>query len=233
MEGLDRDRMSDEYLAYLCGTQYSKNGLLPQIWGFLDATVRQCCRPIFFQRAVYCGKERCHALKFQSVVAADGMICHLSGPWSGTTHDSRIFNCGLLPDILESMPIFDFGLSTRYGPLTHPMALYADAGYVQNSRLWSPYKDGRRNAEHAAFNKIMSRNRVTVEWGYQMVLQLWKHMDFVSNQKIFKSPIGSQYIAAVLLTNCHSCMNGENQVSMFFGAPVPSLHTYLDTLATL
>jgi hypothetical protein len=232
MEGLDRERLSDEYLHYMCQAQFAKNGLIPQIWGFLDATVRPCCRPLYFQRACYCGKERVHALKFQSVVAADGMICHLSGPWSGTTHDNRIFKSGLLPQILDELPIYDFGLSTKFGPLTHPMALFADAGYVFHSRLWSPYKDGRRDAQHAAFNKIMSRNRVTVEWGYNMVIQLWKHMDFISNQKIFKSPIGSQYVVAVLLTNCHSCLNGGNQVSSYFGVPVPTVRTYLATLAS-
>ena len=40
---------------------------LVNCWGFVDGTVRPICRPGEFQRIVFDGHHRVHALKFQSV----------------------------------------------------------------------------------------------------------------------------------------------------------------------
>jgi hypothetical protein len=42
--------------------------------------VRPICRPGKYQRQVYNGHKRVHALKYQSVVAANGLIVHMHGP---------------------------------------------------------------------------------------------------------------------------------------------------------
>ena len=49
-------------------------------WGFIDGTVRPICRPEQSQKIVYNGHKRVHALKYQSVVAANGLIANLYGP---------------------------------------------------------------------------------------------------------------------------------------------------------
>ena len=49
-------------------------------WGFVDGTVRPIARPGEYQRVLYNGYKRVHALKFQSVVAPNGMIANLHGP---------------------------------------------------------------------------------------------------------------------------------------------------------
>eukprot|EP00954_Amorphochlora_amoebiformis_P006578 515603-Amorphochlora_amoeboformis.AAC.1 len=48
--------------------------------GFIDGTIRPCCRPCEGQRAVYNGNKKVHSLKFQSVVVPDGLIISLYGP---------------------------------------------------------------------------------------------------------------------------------------------------------
>ena len=54
-------------------------------WGFMDGTVRLIARPGEHQRVLYNGHKRMHALKFQSVVAPNGMmIANLYGPVGGT-----------------------------------------------------------------------------------------------------------------------------------------------------
>jgi DDE superfamily endonuclease len=45
--------------------------------------------PSQHQRLFYNGHKRQHAIKFQSVMAPDGLLIHLSGPFSGRQHDSR------------------------------------------------------------------------------------------------------------------------------------------------
>ena len=55
-------------------------------WGFVDGTVRPIARPGEYQRVLYNGHKRVHALKFQSVVAPNGMIANLYGPVGETFH---------------------------------------------------------------------------------------------------------------------------------------------------
>lgn len=59
---------------------HQKGGALDNCWGFIDGTLRQICRPGEHQRIMYNGHKRVHGLKFQSVVAPNGMIANLYGP---------------------------------------------------------------------------------------------------------------------------------------------------------
>jgi hypothetical protein len=225
MAGIDRDRMNDQYLQELCRVHFVKNQVMENIWGFIDGTVRPCCRPVRFQETVYNGHKKVHAIKFQSVVAWDGMICHVNGPWVGSRHDSGIFVDSGLHEIMEQMPL------VRLGSVSTPVAVYADDGYALSPRVFIPYPDGRTCPRHHAFNKSMSASRVTVEWSYGRVLALWKALDFKKNLKLFKSPIGAYYLVACLLTNCVSCIEGGNAITDHSGGRTPSLEEYLRTLS--
>ena len=57
-----------------------KGAALDNCWGFVDGTVRPVCRPGEHQRVMYNGHKRVHGLKFQSVVAPNGLIANLFGP---------------------------------------------------------------------------------------------------------------------------------------------------------
>ncbi|KAK3705284.1 hypothetical protein QZH41_008168, partial [Actinostola sp. cb2023] len=59
---------------------HQKGAALDNCWGFVDGTVRPICRPGENQRVVYNGHKRVHGLKFQSVVAPNGLIANLFGP---------------------------------------------------------------------------------------------------------------------------------------------------------
>lgn len=213
MSTLDRGRYTDEYLLHLCRVGYEKNDVMDNIWGFIDATIRPCARPVRFQKVVYNGKNRVHSIKFQSIVTWDGMIAHLSGPWAGARHDSGIFAESSLPDVLRSLPC----VASVGNP---PIALYADEGYALSPRIFVPYADGRICARHAAFNHKMSQMRITVEWGYHCVLRSWTALDFKRNLQIFKSPIGAYYTIAVLLTNIQSCLATYNDITLYAGRGV-------------
>ena len=47
LNSLDRGRLTDDYLISMARAQYAKNGVMPNIIGFIDATVRPCCRFCF------------------------------------------------------------------------------------------------------------------------------------------------------------------------------------------
>ena len=59
---------------------HQKGAALDNCWGFVDGTVRPICRPGEHQRLMFNGHKRVHGLKFQSVVAPNGMIANLFGP---------------------------------------------------------------------------------------------------------------------------------------------------------
>lgn len=225
LETLDRARMTDEYIMHLCTLTHAKTQAVPHVWGFIDATVRECCRPVYFQEAIYNGKDRVHAIKFQTIVSVDGIICHCSGPWSGRRHDSYIYK-HTLPNVLHDLPVLNIGNTMV------PVAVYADPGYFLTTRVLMPFPDGRECAIHQAFNVTMSRARISVEWGYSRVSRLWKHLNFKDNLKVFKSPIGAQYAVGVLLTNAVTCIDRGNQISQYFRCMPPTLEEYFGTLAS-
>lgn len=82
-------------------------------------------RPVYFQEEVYNGKDCVHALKFQTVMLADGIISHVSGPWSGRRHDTYIFINSELPQTLGTLPRMPH---EDGGEL---MAIYADPGKIR------------------------------------------------------------------------------------------------------
>ena len=71
---------------------------LKNCWGFVDGTAREMDRPSVDQRHVFSGHKRKHVIKFQSVMAPNGLVVNLSVPYAGTRHDSGIHaDSGFLP----------------------------------------------------------------------------------------------------------------------------------------
>ena len=95
-------------------------------WGFVDGKVWPVCRPRNLQRSLYNGHKRVHAIKFQSVVAPNGLIANLYGPGEGRQHDSGMLaDSGLLPQLQ---------LHSR-SPLGNPLCIYGDLGYPLRPQL--------------------------------------------------------------------------------------------------
>lgn len=91
--------------AYAACIGAKSGNLVPNICGFLDATIRRTRRPSYFQRRMYTMYRRLHCLKYQSVVTPDGYIAVLHGPFPGAHHDSRILGeTELLTSLEELMP---------------------------------------------------------------------------------------------------------------------------------
>ena len=76
------------------------------------------------------------------------------------------------------------------------------------------------------YNKRMSAVRECVEWGFGNIVGLWKFIDFKKNMKVLLQPVGKLYMVGGLLTNIHTCYNG-NQTSMYFRVDPPSVQEYL------
>ena len=182
----------------------------------MDGTVRPICRPGEHQKIVYNGHKRVHALKFQSVVAPNGLIAHLFGPMEGRRHDCALLNAS---GLLQQLQNFSHDLQG------HPLCIYGDPAYPIRAHLISPFQGAGLTDDQKAFNKAMSACRISVEWVFNDITNYFKFMDFKKNLKIGLSPIGKMYIVCALLHNARSCMY-PNLTSKYFEVLPPDVEEY-------
>ena len=73
----DRPQLTPERLQSYCD---AIDTLGNKIYGFIDGTHRAICRPIMMdQKFFYSGYKKVHSVKFQAIMAPDGLIIHLAG----------------------------------------------------------------------------------------------------------------------------------------------------------
>ncbi len=220
---LNTNWLSPTKLATLAAYAQSKVPL-STVFGFVDATVQQICRPTIDQRQCYNGKDRVHAIKFQSVVTTDGLMVQINGPWSGKMHDGAILSRSLLLEQLARLPYPDSVLP--HEPRLQRYQLYADLGYPYSHLIITPFRDHRDNQEHREWNVQMSRSRCAVEWGFQNVTNTFKCLSYHVERQFLRSFIEEQYIVGAFLCNVRCCLYG-NQTTEWFAAEKPDLDHYL------
>lgn len=151
------------------------------VWGFIDGTVRPVCRPSKGQEALYNGHKRVHAFKFQTVVAPDGMICHLYGPVDGRRHDIYMLRQSGLPELLEGNPAF------------HGKLVYGDPAYGCTDVFCCPFKGCSVTPRQQDVNEGMSSKRVSVEWSYGQITRYFSYLDFKRLQQSGTTPVATMY----------------------------------------
>ena len=147
---------------------HAKGAALQNCWGFVDGTVQPICRPGEHQRVVYNGHKRVHALKFQSVVAPNGLIANLVGPMEGRRHD-----CAMLLVCCKICRIFQM-IQLE----TNPLCIYGDPAYPIRAHLIAPFGGAQLNNAQKTFNTSMSTCRIVVEWVFNDIINYFKFMDF-------------------------------------------------------
>jgi hypothetical protein len=190
-------------------------------FGFVDGTVRPIPKPSHLQGVVYNGKDRIHALKFQSVVTPDGMLHQLTGPWPGARHDMHMLRQSSLLPYVCGLPTAADG--TRF-------SIYADCGYSESPGIVAPYFDGAVNVVHEAWNQAMASSRIAVEWGFGDIVLSWSHLDMVRQHQLLSNrKIGQVYLVAGLMTNFLNCFK-PNRGSQYFNVEPPTFEIYLQRL---
>lgn len=215
---LNQPWLSRDRLRHFAATIYDKGAPLENCWGFIDGTVRPLCKPDENQRILYNGHKRVHGIKFQSVVAPNGLIASLFGPVEGRRHDS-----GMLVDsgLLQELSHYSFA------PDGTPLCVYGDPAYPLRVHLQGPFKGAHLTPAEQQFNKAMSQVRVSVEWLFGDIVNYFAFLDFKKNLKIGLSPVGKMYIVCALLRNAHSCLY-QSSTSKFFGIDPPQIQDYFN-----
>ena len=208
--------LSPRNLQHYANVIHNKGAPLHTCWGFVDGTVRRICRPGTNQRVMYNGHKKVHAIKFQSVVAPNGMVANLYGPMEGKRHDATMLaRSNLLGQLVQHSRAPDGTI----------LCIYGDPAYPLRRQLMAPFKGNRVNNQQKLWNQQMSSVRVAVEWVFGDILNYYKFIDFHKQLKIKLSPVGKMYIVCALLQNARSCFYGS-MTSEFFDCQPPSIDSY-------
>ena len=157
------------------------------------------CHPGQNQRLLYNGHKRYYCIKFQSVVAPNGLIANLFGPVEGKRHDSGMLADSSLPNQLQQHSFYTGG---------RPLCIYGDPAYPLRVHLQSGFRGANITREEELSNSKMSSVRQTVRWIVGDIVNFFKFLDFKKNLKIGLSPVDKMYIVSVLLRNARSCFYG-------------------------
>ncbi|CAD6982239.1 unnamed protein product [Tilletia controversa] len=115
---------------------------LAGLWGFVDGTVCSIARPVRGQRQYYSGHKRVHGIKFQVVIAGDGLLW-IHGPREGRRNDSFMLADSGLHDWLDEHSMDEKGKD---------LFLFADKAYGPRGHLVIPYKGLFVTKEQKQFN---------------------------------------------------------------------------------
>ena len=131
---------SQQHLEHVANMIFDKGVLLDNFWGFVDGTVHAISRPGIHQIVLYYGHKRYHALKFQSVVAPNGLITNLYGPDEGKRHGS-----GMLMDsgLLNQLQQYWFSQNQR------PLCIYSDPAGPLRAHLQAGFKRAQLSQQQA------------------------------------------------------------------------------------
>ncbi|GFO31027.1 hypothetical protein PoB_005753200 [Plakobranchus ocellatus] len=174
-------------------------------------------KPKQHQKVVLSGHKRIQCLKFQGIMAPNGLFAHMFGPMEGRRHDAPMFHeSGIITTLEETMN----------RPDGTPLCLYGNPAYPLRPHLMKPFMGARPTREQEKFNKVMSSVRISVEWSFGKISNFFAFVDFKTNLKLYLQPVGKIFLVATILANCHTCLY-SSQTSEYFNLPPPSLEEYL------
>lgn len=213
---LNQPWLSRQHLQEYAEVIHEKGAALENCWGFIDGTVRAISRPRRNQRVMYNGHKKMHAIKFQSIVAPNGLIANLYGPVEGKRHDSAM---------LAQSQVLTQLQNHSFGPNGNVLCIYGDPAYPIRQQLQCPFRGARLTAIEKEWNKSMSKVRVSVEWIFGDIVNYFKFLDFKKNLKIGLSAVAKMYVTCALFHNARACLHGTI-TSKFFDINPPAINDY-------
>lgn len=123
-------------------------------------------------------------------------------------------------ELLDALPLLVDGDGVQY-------YLYGDLAYPLGPTLMKPFSSINITPAQQAFNVDMARCRMSVEWGFHKITELFPTLSWHRQQKVLENPVSIMYQVGALLANCHTCLYGSPTAAYFAVRP-PTLEEYLD-----
>ena len=187
--------------------------------GFIDCTKIMMTRPGGSnrdQRACYSGHKRFHCLVYQTITTPDGLLFSLYGPEESRRHDMTLLHNSGISKALSSCLLIN----------GRQFYVYGDAGYILRVWMQTVFNYVGASKAETEYNKDMIAVRVTVEWNYKDLKQLWCRNDFSRLLKVRQFPVSLLYVAGALLLNYKTCLENWGQVGKYCRCKVPTFDEY-------
>jgi hypothetical protein len=168
----------------------------------------------------YSGHNKLHGMVFQAITTPDGLVSSLFGPFISRSNDWGVYKDSRVAHRLHRM--------MPAGGNRQMLYLYGDPAYHLSHGVISPYGPRKQISQRKRrFNKDLSSHRIAVEHSFGQIFRLWTSLSFKQGLKVGNQAVAAFFVVAVLLSNCHTCLNGGNQTSMKYHLHPPTLTEYL------
>jgi len=188
---------------------------------FADGTRFRVSRPegpYWVQKAVYSGHKNFHNFGAQGIMGPDGIFYDVYHGPVGRYNDKRFMRDS---KVNARMAALQQGEAVQY-------IIYTDKGYYNASHIiCAAHGPGAVTAEQSRVNKIMSMERVGVEWAFGKVKSRVPYLTQPRLLKLQAVDVGMRVSVAFLLTNFHTCLHGS-QSSTYFNCMPPTLEEYIN-----
>ena len=104
---------------------------------------------------MYNEHKKVHAIKFQSVVAPNGLVANLYEPVEGKRHDSGMLAMSGLLDALQRYSVSPYG---------NTLCIYGDPAYALRPCFQAPFRGAVLTPDQQVWNKSIKEVRVSIEW---------------------------------------------------------------------
>jgi hypothetical protein len=164
--------------------------------------------------------ERVEEETLFEVELPNGLCGDLFGPSTGAHNDNYLLR---VSRFCERFAAAQDGLAGA------PYMVYGDAAYPNLGIISRPFK-GRTTRSERRRNRVLSKLRIVVEWGFSENINLWGFVDFSKQLKLLTMAPGRIYVCAVLLRNANVCCY-ESKTSKYFSCEPPTLEEYFTRAA--
>ena len=186
---------------------------------FIDCTKIKMARPggqNRNQRSCYSGHKLFHCLVYQTITTTDGLIFSFYGPEEGRRHNMTLLHNSRISDRLAECLLVD----------GRQFYVYGDAAYVLHPWMQTAFNSIALTDEEGEYNTDMSAVRVTVEWNYKDLKQLWNRNDYSRSLKVRQFPVSLLYVGSTVLLNYKTFIENWGQVRKHFHCKAPSFDEY-------
>ena len=135
------------------------------------------------------------------------------GPIEGKRHDAGMM---AQSNLLQSLALHSHSATGAI------LCIYGDPAYPLRLHLQGPFKSRQLSVNEKAYNMLMSKARVSIEWIFGDIINYFAFLDFKKKLNVKLSAVGKMYITCALMHNARTCLYG-NVTSKFFGKDPPTL----------
>jgi hypothetical protein len=185
---------------------------------FVDCTRFRTARPsgaYWRQQQVFSGDHKMHCHGSQAVFGPDGIVYDWHDSPFGRFCDKHYVADSGVNDL---MALIQLGNASQFW-------IYGDKAYDTLSHIRSAYHGAFVTPEQYEDNSKLSRQRVTIEWGFGKIKARCPFVHQSHLLKLQAMDVAATIRVATILTNAHSCMH-HCAISLYFNCFPPTVEEY-------